>query len=153
MSIPPVSCNVEVKAPPPRAFELFVEQMSAWWPRGKTPGAKPHVTVVIEPRRNGRWFERDADGQETRWGTVLEYEPPRRLVLGWQLNSQFKFDPGVLSEVEILFQDLPGGGTRVSLEHRDLERLGADARSTAEKIRTGWPARLDNFVQYTSTHT
>jgi uncharacterized protein YndB with AHSA1/START domain len=152
MSIAPVKCSVEVKAPAARAFELFAQNMGAWWPRGKTPAGNPHAELVIEPRRNGRWFERDEAGHETPWGKVLAWEPPRRLLLGWQLNHQFRFDDQVLMEVEILFETLASGGTRVSLEHRDLEQLGAEAASFAGKIGAGWPERMANFATYTATH-
>ena len=152
MSIAPVKCSVDVKASATRAFELFTQHMGAWWPRGKTPAGKPHVDLVIEPRKNGRWFERDADGNEAQWGQVLAWEPPRRLLLGWQLNHNFRFDADLLLEVEILFKELSGGGTRVSLEHRDLERLGAEAEAFAGKIQSGWRERIGNFAQYAATH-
>lgn len=153
MSIAPVNHSVEVKASLARAFELFTQNMGAWWPRGRTPAAKPHVELVIEPKQAGRWFERDADGAEAQWGTVLAWEPPRRLVLGWQLDHRFRYDPLLVTEVEIRFQELPGGGTRVSLEHRDLQRLGAQADVLAGKIRSGWSERLADFARYVATHT
>ena len=148
MSIAPVKCSVDVKVPAAQAFELFTRNMGAWWPRGRTPGGNPHVDLVVEPWQNGRWYERDADGNETQWGKVLAWEPPRRLLLGWQLNHKFRFDADLLMEVEILFADLAGGGTRVSLEHRDLERLGAEAETFAGKIGSGWPERMENFAHY-----
>jgi uncharacterized protein YndB with AHSA1/START domain len=148
MSIASVTCSVEVKASPTRAFDLFAQNMGAWWPRGRTPAGSPHVAVVLEPRIDGRWFERDAAGHETQWGKVLSWEPPRRLVLGWQLDHNFRFDAQLLMEVEILFEEMVGGGTRVTLEHRNLERLGADAEAFAGKVRSGWPERLENFAQY-----
>lgn len=153
MSIAPVKCSVDVKAPAARAFELFSRSTGAWWPRGKTPGKNPHVDLVIEPKKDGRWFERDVHGNETQWGKVLAWEPPRRLVLGWQLNHQFRFDPAVLMEVEIHFQEIPGGGTRVSLEHRDLEQLGAEAAGFAANVNSGWPERMSNFAQYVASHS
>jgi hypothetical protein len=55
-------------------------------------------------------------------------------------------------EVEILFEALPGGGTRVRLEHRDLEQLGSEAETFAGKVRSGWPERLGDFAQYAVTH-
>ena len=151
MSIAPVRCSIDVKAAPARAFELFAQNMGSWWPRGRTPGGKPHADLVIEPRSGGRWFERDADGQETQWGKVLSWEPPRRLLLGWQLNHKFQFDARVLMEVEILFAALAGGGTRVSLEHRDIEQLGVEAESFAGKVGSGWPERLQDFAAYSAT--
>jgi uncharacterized protein YndB with AHSA1/START domain len=148
MSIAPVKCSVDVKASTARAFELFATNMGSWWPRGKTPAANPHAELVMEPRKHGRWFERDADGNETPWGKVLVWDPPHRLVLGWQLDHGFKFDADLLMEVEVRFEQLAGGGTRVSLEHRGLEQLGAEAEVFAGKIRSGWPARMGNFAQY-----
>ena len=148
MSIASVKCSIDVKASSARAFDLFAQYMGAWWPRGKTPAASPHAALVIEPRNNGRWFERDADGHETQWGKVLAWEPPRRLLLGWQLDHTFRYDPDLLMEVEILFEEIPSGGTRVSLEHRNLEQLGAEAEAFAGKVRTGWPERMGNFAQY-----
>jgi hypothetical protein len=152
MSIAPVNCTVDVKAPAARAFELFAKHMGEWWPRGRTPGGKPHVDVVIEPQANGRWFEQAGDGTVTPWGRVLVWDPPHTLVLGWQLNSKFTFDPKVLMEVEIRFEPLPGGGTRVSLEHRNLEQLGVDAEDFAGRVRPGWRERLADFVQYSTAH-
>lgn len=148
MSIAPVTCTVEVKASPARAFELFAGHIGSWWPRGRTPGAKPHADVVIEPRAGARWFERDADGQETQWGKVLSWQPPHRLLLGWQLNHKFQFDPGVLMEVDIHFEPLAAGGTRISLEHRGIEQLGVEAEVYAGKVGSGWPERLRDVAQY-----
>jgi hypothetical protein len=64
MTIAPIVRTVEVKATPLRAFELFATQMSSWWPKGKTIGKAPHAAIVLEPRADGQWFERDADGTE-----------------------------------------------------------------------------------------
>ncbi len=148
MSIAPIVRSVEVKAPPAKAFELFITRMSDWWPRGMTVAKQPHDTIVIEPRAEGLWFERDADGHETRWGKVLAYEPPTRVLLGWQLNSQWAYDPGFQTEVELTFQALSAGGTRVTLEHRDLERFGADAEKLRAQLDGGWPSRLANYAAF-----
>ncbi|HTY93658.1 MAG TPA: SRPBCC family protein [Steroidobacteraceae bacterium] len=151
MSIAPVRCSIDVKAAPGRAFELFAQNMGAWWPRGRTPGKNPHTELIIEPKPDGRWYERDAGGTETPWGKVLAWEPPGRLLLGWQLDHRFQFDPRILMEVEILFAPLAGSGTRVSLEHRNIEQLGADAESFAGKVGSGWPERMGNFAAYAET--
>lgn len=151
MTIAPIVKSVTVKAPPERAFALFTGAISSWWPTGKTVGANPHVAIVIEPKTGGRWFERDAEGTETSWGKVLAWEPPSRLLLGWQLNGRFAYDPDLLTEVELTFAPADGGGAIVTLEHRDLERFGADAARIAGLIGEGWPSRLANFVQYLET--
>jgi uncharacterized protein YndB with AHSA1/START domain len=144
--IEPIVQSVETKAPPQRAFEAFTGAMGDWWPRGMTIGARGHAAVVIEPRAGGRWYERDADGVETDWGRVLEWEPPGRLLLAWQINSQWAHDPAFETRVELRFEPRPDGGTRVTLEHRDLERYGADAERHAGQLRSGWPGLLQGFA-------
>ncbi len=151
MSIAPVLQSVEVKASPARAFELFTSHMGKWWPKGKTLGPNPHADIVIEPHPGGRWFERDAEGNEVQWGRVLAWEPPQRVLLGWQLNSQWRYDPDFLTELELSFAALAGGGTRVTLEHRNLERYGADAEDYAGKLRGGWPTFVDHFARYANS--
>lgn len=152
MTIAPIRRTVQVRCAPARAFALFTSRISDWWPKGKTVGKSPHVAIVIEPRAEGRWFERDADGVETQWGKVLAWEPPTRLLLAWQLDSGFAYDPGLVTEVELTFAALAGGGTQVALEHRDLERFGAEAERVAGLLGGGWPGRLDQFAAFADDH-
>lgn len=148
MSIAPIVKSVLVKPPPARAFELFISHMGRWWPSARTPGKSPAVDVVIEPRKGGRWFELDADGNETQWGEVLACEPPDRLLLGWRLDMNFRYDPNFLTEVEITFAIAGDGGTTVRLEHRHLERFGVDAERMYGLIIRGWPERLAEYQAY-----
>lgn len=127
--------------------------MADWWPKGRTVGKNPHVAIIAEPRAGGQWFERDADGEKCHWGKVLAWEPPSRLLLGWQLNANFTFDPDLLTEVELTFTPVEGGGTLVTLEHRHLERFGADAARVAEQLGGGWPGFLANYAQFSDSQT
>lgn len=145
MTIAPVVCTVEVKASPARAFDLFTSSIGLWWPAGRTIGPPPHAAIMIEPQAGGRWFERNAEGVETSWGHVLAWEPPRRLLLAWQLDARFTYDAELVTEVELIFSAAQGGGCRVRLEHRDLERFGADAERVAGLVGGGWPSRLADF--------
>lgn len=147
MSIAPIIRTVQVSPNPHRAFELFVFRMGDWWPKGGTIGKRPHAEIIVEPREGGRWLERDAEGVEAQWGKVLAWEPPTRLLLAWQLDSAFAYDPDFLTEVELTFEPAEGGGTRVTLQHRNLERFGANAASLVEKLGNGWPARLAAFAR------
>ena len=148
MTIAPIVHKIQVKAAPARAFTLFTEHFSDWWPKDKTIGTNPFVAVVVEPQPGGRWFERDAEGNETNWGKVLAWEPPGRLLLGWQINTQWQYDPDFLTELELTFVPAETGGSLVTLEHRNLERFGADAARMAETLGGGWPTFLDIFVGY-----
>jgi len=147
MTIAPVIKTIEVKCAPERAFELFCARMGAWWPKDHHTGASPFADVIVEPRVGGRWFERGEDGVESSWGRVLDWAPPRRLLLAWQLDADFKFDPKFETELEISFEDL-SPGTRVRLEHRDLERYGESAGKIVELLRGGWPTIIDRFGDF-----
>jgi uncharacterized protein YndB with AHSA1/START domain len=152
MSIAPILRTVEVKVAPARAFELFANHMAGWWPKGGTIGKNHHAAVIIEPRVGGRWFERDAGGQETQWGKVLAWEPPSRLLLAWQINTAWTYDPSLITELELTFAATASGGTRVTLEHRNLERFGVDAARHAERLGGGWPTRLTMFADYADSN-
>src|SRR5205085_11437400 len=107
--------------------------------------------VVIGPRPGGRWFERAPDGTECDWGRVVEWEPPARVLLGWHLNAEWKFDPNpdTATEIEVRFVPESEARTRVELEHRGFERLGASAAQVREAVDSpgGWTGLLDLYAK------
>ena len=146
----PVRKSVKVEAPPELAFEVFTARFGLWWPRSHHIGAADPETFIIEPRAGGRWFERGVDGSECDVGKVLVFEPPTRLVLIWQLGADFKFDPELITEVEVRFIAEGADATRVELEHRNLERFGdrADAMRSQIDAPNGWGGILDLFAEF-----
>ena len=146
----PVRKSVQVKAPPTRAFDIFTAGMSRWWVKSHSinPTKSPVKDVIVEPHVGGRWFERGEDGSECQWGKVLIWEPPARLVLAWQINAQFQFDPALVTEVEMRFTP-DGAGTRVELEHRHLDRVGDQADRLRQTLDSpnGWGGLLESFSQ------
>jgi uncharacterized protein YndB with AHSA1/START domain len=145
----PVRKSVRVGAPPERAFEAFTAGVGRWWPKTHHIGASDLDTQVIEPKAGGRWYERGVDGVECALGKVLVWEPPARLVLGWQLTPDWKFDPDLMTEVEVRF--IPNGpkATLVELEHRNLDRFGDRADAFRRQIDSpeGWGGILQLFAQ------
>ncbi|MGZ3425551.1 MAG: SRPBCC family protein [Polyangia bacterium] len=144
-SVPSIRKQLTVRAPQERAFRVFAENMGSWWLKEHHIGATPFRAIVVEPKANGRWYELGEDGVEHDWGTVLVWNPPSRLVLGWQLNMEFKLDRTLTTEVEVTFTPLGPTETRVDFEHRNLERLGPGARKAFEEMDGGWGALLDSF--------
>ncbi len=131
-----------------RAFRVFTEGMDRWWPREHHIGASPLKRAVLEPRAGGRWYAICEDGSECDTGKVLVWDPPRRLVLAWQITAEWKFDANFLTEVEVSF--IPEGPkrTRVELEHRNLDRYGAGAVDLRKAIDGpgGWGTMLEAFA-------
>lgn len=148
-TIAPVRRTLTVPISAGQAFRLFTEGFNTWW-IGHHIGEADLAEAVIEPRAGGRWYERGVDGSECDWGKVLVYDPPGRLVLTWQLNAEYRFDPDPdhASEVEVRFTE-EDGQTRVDFEHRHIERLGAGADELAKGVSGdgGWPAILDLYAK------
>ncbi len=148
MTIAPIVRTVNVRASPQRAFDAFTAHMGQWWPKDHTIAAQPFEQVIMEPRAGGQWFERAADGTETHWGKVVVWEPPGRVMLAWQINADWTYDPALITEVEMTFVDQGDGSTLVTLEHGKLERIGARAQALADQLGNGWPGLLQKFADY-----
>ena len=144
----PVRKSIFVNAPPEHAFDVFTNGIGHWWPKSHHIGKGDLDRPVLEPKPDGRWYERAIDGSECEIGKVLVWDPPARLVLIWQLTAEFQFDPNLVTEVEVQFRS-EGKGTRVDLEHRNLERLGETAEILREKIDApgGWSGLLALFAE------
>jgi uncharacterized protein YndB with AHSA1/START domain len=142
--------TVEVACSQAHAFNVFTERHGTWWPlQTHHIGAATAETVLIEPRTGGRWFERSIDGSECEWGRVLEWDPPRRIVLGWEITADWRHDSSLSTEVEIRFVALGPEMTRVELEHRQLERFG-DKASLMQSIfesEGGWTGILERYAK------
>ncbi|HLY36897.1 MAG TPA: SRPBCC family protein [Candidatus Binatia bacterium] len=142
-----ISKQLTVEAPQERAFRVFTSSMAGWWPKEHHIGAAPLKDCVIEPKVNGRWYELSEDGTTCEWGKVLTWDPPRRVVLAWQLGPDFKYDPSLVTEVEVTFTLLGPKRTRVDFEHRNLERFGDAAERLRGLMGDGWGQILDSYVR------
>jgi uncharacterized protein YndB with AHSA1/START domain len=138
--------TVEVRASPDKAFNIFATRMGDWWHKEHSIAqGTTQKDVIVEPRAGGRWYELGADGSEHEWGHVIDYDPPRRLLLAWQLNREFTFDPDLKTEVEVRFEPIEGG-TRVHFEHRFLERMGEGTAELLEGMDGGWGMLLEGYA-------
>jgi uncharacterized protein YndB with AHSA1/START domain len=141
-----VSHTLTVRAPVERAFAVFTEGFGTWWPATHHLGDSELADAVIEPRVGGRWYERNADGSECDWGHVITWEPPHRVLLAWQLDADWRYDPDLITEVDVRFE-ADGDGTRVTFEHRHLERMGDRSEEVRRAIDSseGWRGILASY--------
>jgi Activator of Hsp90 ATPase homolog 1-like protein len=140
--------SVSVPLSQSRTFELFTTRMTDFWPKEHSIGASEIAEVVVEPRVGGRWFERGVDGSECSWGRVAEWEPPRKVVLLWQIGANWQYDPDFETEVEVTFTEEAANRTRVDLRHNNLQRYG-DATEQMRAIfddPKGWAGTLAQFA-------
>ncbi|MBV9321180.1 MAG: SRPBCC family protein [Mycobacterium sp.] len=140
--------SVSVPLSQVHTFELFTTRMTDFWPKQYSIGNSEIAEVVVEPCSGGRWFERGVDGSECLWGRVASWDPPREVVLLWQIGADWRFDPAFRTEVEVSFTPEESGRTRLDLRHRNLQRYG----DNAEQMRaifdnpSGWTGVLARFV-------
>jgi uncharacterized protein YndB with AHSA1/START domain len=107
---------IRVDADPARAFDVFTQEIAAWW--------RPSGLFQITPRgdgelrfeggEGGRLVTRLPNGREFEIGRILIWAPPDRLAFSWR---QATFTRDQETRVEVRFEPV-GGQTRVTVEHR-----------------------------------
>jgi uncharacterized protein YndB with AHSA1/START domain len=139
-----ISKSVVVNRPVEDAFRVFTEQIGSWWPFAKTHSITEEdvETVILEGREGGRFYERTKSGEEHLWGTVLVWEPPRRIVYSWHPGR----GEDTAQEVEVTFTPT-GNGARLELVHTGWEKLGDRMQSVVAEYNTGWDKVLGRYVE------
>jgi uncharacterized protein YndB with AHSA1/START domain len=133
--------TVEVGASAEDAFVFFTSRMGEWWPLDKASyGGDRAKDIFLEPRVGGRFFERFVDGDELQNGTVVDCDPPNRIVFTWH-TADWQGE----TEVEVTFIPIEGG-TRVEVEHRGFDRVGPLGADVAAKFRGGWPGVMAAYA-------
>ena len=140
---PPIKKELVIEASQEKAFKVFTEKMDLWWPRTHHIGATPMTEIVVEPGVNGRWYSKHEDGSEVEVGKVLTWDPYGLLVLGWQINGEFKYIPDLITEVEVQFIAEGPKITRVKFEHKNLDRLGSGKH--VDSMDEGWGYIMDLY--------
>jgi uncharacterized protein YndB with AHSA1/START domain len=126
--------SVVVPLAPEAAFRLFTAGIGSWWPLASHSVSGDRArTCTFETHLGGKIFEVGPDGNEALWGTVLVYEPFRRLVFSWHPGRKEE----TAQEVEVRFET-DREATAVFLEHRDWENLVDQAEVMYERYDTGW---------------
>jgi uncharacterized protein YndB with AHSA1/START domain len=149
-NIEPIRQTVSVRCVPERAFELFTNQMSTWWPvesYSRAVSEFQHEDVktaelVFQARMGGSILERLTDGRILPWAEVIGWQPPHRVLLSWRPHSA----PEPPTEVDVTFTEREWG-TLVEVEHRGWQLLSEEFREGLYEIYSrGWPTTLQLFA-------
>ncbi|MGH6920969.1 MAG: SRPBCC domain-containing protein [Geminicoccaceae bacterium] len=135
--------TIELDAPLARAFEVWTEQVGRWWPLAEHSISKADATgCFIEPGVGGRLYETTRSGDEHQWGTVVVWEPPRRVAYSWHPQVELSDRTMIL----VMFTPLTPNRTRLSLTHSGWQP-GQEERRV--RYHTGWDGLLRNgYVAY-----
>jgi Activator of Hsp90 ATPase homolog 1-like protein len=136
-----IAKRVQLACDPLRAFEIFTEQASIWWPpaRRHTGDADSAIAMLA----TGRFWERARDGHEVELGRVLEWRPGEQLVLDFYPGS----DADHPTRVVVLFE-ARDGGTLVTVEHAPLPASEAIWSQRAAKFAQSWDILLPALAAY-----
>jgi uncharacterized protein YndB with AHSA1/START domain len=116
------------------AFRRFTDGIASWWPlRTHSVGGGKAETVVFEGRVGGRIYERIRGGEESTWGTVTAWDPPRRVAFTWHPGRPTESAQDI--EVRFLTEEK---ATRLELTHTGWERFGAMASRARRGYSLGW---------------
>ena len=114
-----------------------------------------HVTSwEIDPRDGGEWkyVTFDSSGKFVKpgiteciiRGKIVEFVPPRRLVMTWEAN----FHAVPWKRTLVVWELIPAGsGTHVKVTHSGLKALAVDRKDYAG----GWPGVLERFKKFLET--
>jgi uncharacterized protein YndB with AHSA1/START domain len=121
---------LRISASPEAVFDAFTDDIALWW--------RPNSLFAFTPRspgvmafEDGRLVERLPTGKVFEVGKVRTWERGQRLVFGWR---QAAFTPDMDTEVEVRFEAVEDGQTRVTVEHR-----GWDSVPAPHVARHGFP--------------
>ena len=142
--------EVVVDAPIERAFSIFTDGFGRFKPPEHNMLDVDIAETVFETREGGHIFDRGVDGSECRWARVLAYEPPDRVVFSWDISPQWQIETDTerTSEVAVRFVAETPERTRVTLEHRNLDRHGDGWEGLRAGVDSGdgWPLYLERFA-------
>ena len=136
-----VIVSLRVKATPGEAFDVFTQEIGAWW--------RPNGLFQLTPRGDGvlsfegkeRLITTLSNGKVFEIGKVTAWARGEALAFTWR---QATFAPEHQTRVSVRFEPV-GDETRVTVEHR-----GWDAIPQAHAARHGFPIMV--FQQRQAEH-
>ncbi|MFN0096922.1 MAG: SRPBCC domain-containing protein [Dehalococcoidia bacterium] len=137
-----ITRDILLPCPPARAFEVFTERASEWWPASRRHTADPASTITISSEGE---FSEAGGGQVVPLGRVLVWEPPTRLVLEFYPGT----GPEHPTEATITFAQ-EGDGTRVRVDHRPTPRSQELWDLRAPRFEASWESVLAALAEATS---
>jgi uncharacterized protein YndB with AHSA1/START domain len=128
----PLRKTIEVEVSAVDAFRIWTEELGDWWPLAThSVGRGDAVSCTLEGRAGGWIYETTRPGDQHVWGTITQWDPPRRLAHSWHPGGH----AADATTVELTFRAVGGNRTRLDLVHGGWPASAADRRAEDDK---GW---------------
>jgi uncharacterized protein YndB with AHSA1/START domain len=116
-----VIVSLRVKATPAEAFDVFVNEIGAWWRPNELFQLTPRGDgeLRFEPGEGGRLVATLSNGKMFEIGRITAWAPGEKLAFSWR---QATFAPEQSTQVEVRFEPV-GDDTRVTVEHRGWDTI------------------------------
>ena len=144
---------IRVAATPQRAFDVFTQEIGAWWRPNTLFRFTPRSPGVLafEPSAGGRFTETLANGKVFEIGRITVWERGVCLAFTWR---QATFAPEQCTDVDVRFEPV-GGETRVTVTHTGWDSVPQEhvARHTMpdavflRRHAEWWQALLTSYRQ------
>jgi uncharacterized protein YndB with AHSA1/START domain len=123
--------EVEIKATPEKVWNLLTHDIQLWWP-AHFHSSEATKLFLVEPRVGGRMYEDQGGGNGVLWGTIIQYDYPRRL----QIKGALFPDYGGPGDYHLSISLSPADGG--CLLKVDDALCGHITDENAESLETGW---------------
>ncbi len=155
LNLSPVVKRVVVKCSAEDAFRYFTADFQKWWPAHthsviamSSEGARRPASCTLDPRIGGLIIEHGENDERYVWGTVVSWDPPRKVEFTWHPGSEAH----LAQTVQVTFASV-AGGTEVVLTHGGWERLAGQAAAAREGYDNGWEGVFRGaYREYVEAH-
>lgn len=131
---------------PERAFALFTERASDWWPPTRRHTSDPGSEIRL--LASGRFWERAADGLEVELGRVVAWEPPARLLLDFYPGTDAEHP----TQIVVSFRT-EGSGTRIVVKHGPKPESATLWAERAPGFESSWELMIPALREAARTMT
>ncbi len=142
----PIVKTVTVPLDPDRAFRLFTEEITDWWPldtHSLSAQDGDRARNVEVPKTVGEQIvETRPDGRTEPWGRVTDYRPGRAFGMTWHVGRP----EDEATHVQVSF-DAVADGTHLRLIHDGWD----NATTLRDNYASGWTGVLALYTRHAAT--